>query len=95
VKRNTWRRDQHRAAIKANEPPCHLCGRPIDYDLHHMHPLAFVVDHIVPLARGGADTLENKSAAHRACNSAKAARLLGEQPRPRRHVDTFKTERAW
>lgn len=43
--------------------PCHICGKPIDYSLgfvtdvstgrRHMHPMAFVVDEIVPISRGG------------------------------------------
>jgi len=38
--------------------------------------MSFVVDHVVPLAKGGADALDNKKAAHRGCNSTKRARLV-------------------
>ena len=37
----------------------------------------FVVDHVVPLALGGPDTLANKQAAHRDCNRAKSDRIDG------------------
>ena len=76
--RHTTTRDRHRAIIAANEPPCHICGQPIDYNLPWLNPGAYVVDHVVPISRGGENTLENKRAAHRACNAAKAAKPLPE-----------------
>jgi 5-methylcytosine-specific restriction endonuclease McrA len=56
---------EHRA--RCTKPDCAGC-KP--------HPLSFVVDHIVPLSKGGTDTLDNKAASHRSCNAAKAARLV-------------------
>jgi len=76
VKRNTAIRDQHRARIKRDKPACHICGQPIDYTLPHLDPMSFTVDHVKPLAKGGADTMDNKKAAHRECNSKKRARLF-------------------
>lgn len=70
-KRNTTARDRHRATIARTQPPCALCGKAIDYGLPHLDPMAYVVDHIHPIARGGPDTLANKQAAHRSCNRAK------------------------
>ena len=70
--RNTTRRDRHRAAIARNRPPCHICGGEIDYTLPHLDPMAYVVDHLEPLAKGGDDVLANKRAAHRTCNRAKS-----------------------
>ena len=72
--RSSTRRDAHRKAIARSRAACHICGQPIDYDLPSSNPMAFVVDHVVPLAKGGDDTLDNKAAAHRTCNSTKAAR---------------------
>jgi 5-methylcytosine-specific restriction endonuclease McrA len=74
MKRNTATRDRDRATIAQAKAPCHICGQPIDYTLRHPDPLSFVVDHLVPLARGGTDALANKAAAHRSCNATKAAR---------------------
>ena len=70
--RSTTTRDRHRAVIKRRRDPCHICGEPIDYTLPYLDPGEFVVDHIVPLSKGGADTLENKAAACRSCNRAKS-----------------------
>jgi 5-methylcytosine-specific restriction endonuclease McrA len=74
--RNTTQRDRDRAAIKRTGASCHICGEAIDYTLPYLHPREFVVDHLVPLARGGADVLANKKAAHRLrkCNSSKGIR---------------------
>jgi len=72
--RNSARRDRHRKQIARGKPACHICGEAIDYKLTHLDPRAFVIDHVVPLIKGGADDLSNIRAAHRACNSAKRAR---------------------
>lgn len=74
--RNTAQRDKDRARIKATRANCHICGATIDYTLEWLHPKAFVVDHVIPLAKGGADHISNKRAAHRECNSKKRARLV-------------------
>jgi 5-methylcytosine-specific restriction endonuclease McrA len=76
VKRNSATRDKHRARIARDKPACHICGKAIDYTLPHLDPMSFVVDHVIPLAKGGMDTLDNKLAAHRECNSKKRARIV-------------------
>lgn len=76
VARSTSQRDRDRATIRRHKPACALCGEPIDYTLPHLDPREYVVDHIVPLHKGGPDRLSNKQAAHRACNAAKAGRLI-------------------
>ena len=70
--RNAYRKAQQ--ALKAQRLPCALCGQPIDYTLKYPDLRCYVVDHVIPLKSGGSDTLDNKRAAHRACNSAKAAK---------------------
>jgi 5-methylcytosine-specific restriction endonuclease McrA len=75
--RNTTIRDRHRNAIARGQPACGICGQPIDYDLPHLNPGSFVVDHIIPLDLGGPDTLANKQAAHRSCNRTKGKRTDG------------------
>jgi 5-methylcytosine-specific restriction endonuclease McrA len=76
VYRNTAQQDRDRARIRKTRAACHICGHPIDYTLKTPHPQSFEVDHVIPLKRGGTDTLANKAAAHRECNSKKRARLI-------------------
>lgn len=74
--RSTAQRVKMRKQIARSQPACHICGEPIDYALPHLDPRSFVIDHVIPLTRGGTDTLDNVKAAHRDCNSAKRARLV-------------------
>ncbi len=63
---------------------CPICeGRlgPILYDTDdHLNPLAFQLDHVVPLARGGQKVWSNVQPAHRTCNRAKSDRMPGDRP---------------
>jgi 5-methylcytosine-specific restriction endonuclease McrA len=70
--RNTAQRDRDRARIRRTQAACHICGDAIDYTLPYLDPGEFVVDHLIPLDKGGPDTIANKAAAHRACNRAKS-----------------------
>lgn len=92
--RNTATRDRHRRYIRRTKPPCALCKQPIDYTLHYRDPMAYVVDHIIPIARGGDDNVDNIQAAHRLCNETKGAKLEAElvEPQPLR---AFTTTRTW
>lgn len=74
--RNSAQAKRDRERIRRTGAACHICGQPIDYTLRTPDPRSFEVDHIVPLKRGGADTITNKAAAHRECNSKKRARRV-------------------
>lgn len=55
--------------LKREAQVCWICGHWIDPELRSPHPLSFTVDHIVPLALGGAAADPgNVRAAHRLCN---------------------------
>jgi 5-methylcytosine-specific restriction endonuclease McrA len=53
---------------------CYLCTRPITIAADVAHPGALTLDHVVPIAQGGRDTIENLRPAHRACNEDKGER---------------------
>lgn len=56
---------------------CQLCRRAIRRDAAPDHPLAAVLDHIIPLSVGGTHEYRNVQAAHRVCNNRKGNRVLG------------------
>lgn len=65
-----------RNRLRAEGRPCHLCGQPIDYDLPSGDPWSFELDHVVPLARGGAPwDYGNAAASHRICNQRKGKKM--------------------
>lgn len=52
---------------------CQLCGTAVQRNAAVPHPRSATIDHIVPLAAGGADTPVNVQLAHFLCNSLKGA----------------------
>lgn len=100
AQRNTTTRDRHRSILRRDHPPCGICHQDIDYTLPHLDAGEFVVDHVIPLARGGRDVLENKQPAHRRCNELKGDKLDGDpadQAEPSRPAGPriFITSRTW
>ena len=57
---------------------CHICCEAIDASLPrgYREPASLVMDHVVPLSRGGADALSNIRPAHWACNARKGSRVV-------------------
>jgi 5-methylcytosine-specific restriction endonuclease McrA len=50
---------------------CHICGDPVDRDAKVPELEAPVLDHVIPIARGGPHTEDNLKTAHFYCNSVK------------------------
>lgn len=50
---------------------CHICGLPVPTNDVHF-------DHVIPLSRGGAHSMENVAVAHSMCNLRKHNKLLSE-----------------
>ncbi|WP_197479012.1 HNH endonuclease signature motif containing protein [Plantibacter sp. H53] len=63
--RNTAKQTRFRKVIAQAKPACHICGQAIDWNAGHLDPRSFVIDHVIPLAKGGEDALPNLRAAHR------------------------------
>lgn len=78
IKNGTARR-KLRERVRRHGLPCHICGRPIDYSLKWPHPLAYELDEIIPVAKGG-DPLdpENVAPSHRICNERKSDKMPQE-----------------
>jgi 5-methylcytosine-specific restriction endonuclease McrA len=51
---------------------CHVCGEPIDMDAPARTPRSATIDHVVPLSKGGAHSMENVRPAHFLCNCIKS-----------------------
>lgn len=57
---------------------CYLCDEGIDPDLDYPHPRRVVLEHVIPLDRGGDHTRANTRAAHSVCNGVKGTKLPAE-----------------
>jgi 5-methylcytosine-specific restriction endonuclease McrA len=58
-------------AFRKHGPLCYLCGRKLTAHITS-------ADHVVPLSRGGRDTLENVRPTCKRCNAAKGNMTLNE-----------------
>lgn len=58
------------AKCKANDVPCWLCGKSIDYLLPYQHPECFNLDHAIPVSVRPelAEDPASFRASHRLCN---------------------------
>ena len=91
---NASKRKKDRRYWEGLQLPCAICGGEIDYTLpfyytdeqgrQRVNPDAFVIDEIVPVARGGNPyDRTNQQPAHQRCNQAKSDKLPGEDMQPR------------
>ena len=72
-----------RKRLKAEHRDCWICrvfGRnpTIDYTLPAGHPLAFEMDELVPISKGGSPTYDNSDATHRCCNQWRGNKSVEE-----------------
>lgn len=80
IKRDAYVEDVSRQKIfERDRWRCRLCNQKVAADQVAPHPLAPVLDHIIPLARGGTHEAANVQCAHFLCNSVKSDRGGGEQ----------------
>ena len=54
---------------------CHLCEGLVDMSLPRTNGLGATVDHLIPISKGGLDTLDNVKLAHWSCNRKKGNRV--------------------
>lgn len=65
-------------AARAGSNDCTLCGDAVDLSLRFPDPFSGSVDHIVPVARGGSNEINNLQLAHLVCNMRKGSRVPEE-----------------
>ena len=97
-------RRKNRARLRAMGAPCHICGKPINYDepSDARHPLSFVIDEVIPIARWKefgygsprevAEDFNNLAPAHYICNARKSSHLVSELKKSQRMINTIDGE---
>lgn len=71
--------EKNRKRILATQDVCGICGKPVDKSLKFPNPMSAVIDHIIPIDRGGSpDDIDNLQLAHMSCNRAKSDKILLE-----------------
>lgn len=72
VERENFKRTE---IFERDEWRCGICGDPIDPSISWPARMCGVIDHVIPVSRGGSDTRANVQAAHNRCNARKGARM--------------------
>jgi 5-methylcytosine-specific restriction endonuclease McrA len=61
--------------IQRDKGMCRLCGKAVDRKASVPHVESPTIDHVIPLAKGGAHTKANTQLVHYGCNMSKSDRL--------------------
>jgi hypothetical protein len=71
------KREALKRQSRRNNSPCHLCGKPFDFELPYAHAMAFTADHLDPVGNGGSMTGALAPAhCRRSCNSRRGKKPL-------------------
>ena len=69
--------EKNRKRILKTQNTCGICGKPVDVTLKAPDPLSPVIDHIIPLNKGGhPSSMDNLQLAHWTCNRQKSDKLF-------------------
>lgn len=69
--------EKNRKVILKTQNTCGICGKPVDVRLKAPDPLSPVIDHIIPLNKGGhPSSMDNLQLAHWTCNRQKSDKLF-------------------
>lgn len=72
--------EKNKKIILKTQNVCGICGQPVDTHLKYPHPLAPVIDHIIPINKGGHPSdITNLQLAHWTCNRQKSDKLFNEE----------------
>ncbi|MDU4271282.1 MAG: HNH endonuclease signature motif containing protein [Enterococcus hirae] len=72
--------DKNRKRLLKTENVCGICGKPINKNLKAPDPMSPVIDHIIPINKGGhPSAIENLQLAHWTCNRQKSDKLFNNK----------------
>lgn len=72
--------DKNKKRILMTSTVCGICGQMVDKQLKYPNPMSPVIDHIIPISKGGHPSdLENLQLAHWVCNRQKSDKLFNNQ----------------
>jgi Restriction endonuclease len=77
--------EKNRKRILKTQNTCSICGKPVDKNIKAPAPMSAVIDHIIPINKGGhPSAIENLQLAHWTCNRQKSDKLFNapkEEPK--------------
>lgn len=72
--------DKNRKRLLKIENVCGICGQPVNKKLKAPDPMSPVIDHIVPVSKGGhPSAIENLQLAHWTCNRQKSDKMFNSE----------------
>ena len=72
--------DKNRKRLLKTENVCGICGRPVNKQLKAPDPMSPVIDHKVPVSKGGhPSAIENLQLAHWTCNRQKSDKMFNAE----------------
>jgi len=89
-KANGWEKYTEAQVLNMYGTNCHICGEAINLEASRKigtkgWEKALHIDHVIPIAKGGPDTLANVKPSHGLCNIHKQDKLLYQDAKQGRH----------
>ncbi|MES5159732.1 HNH endonuclease [Lactobacillus iners] len=76
--------ERNRKRILRTQNVCGICDKPVDVSLKPGNPMSPVVDHIIPIDKGGHPSdINNLQLAHWCCNRQKSDKIFKNQTEPK------------
>lgn len=80
IRGNTTGPIDYQAAWDRDNGCCWICGLPVDRSIEYPHPQYRSWDHVVPIIKGGAHSMDNIALSHLVCNTSKRSKILDRRP---------------